>query len=418
MLKYFAAILIAAALPRLSFAAASSSGMSPSESESYLREVVGEENPGPESVSSDSLSEDYLKVSLLVAGRGKAVYSTFGHAAIRIQCPSEGEDEAYTYEAEVEYLKFLEGRLMAMFMVKSTEDFVKNYYDEGRSVTEYPLNLTPWERLVLRRNLRKDNADGPDGKFNLVKDNCISAALFQIEHCLYNENIAYDLPDNKKVNNGILFRDVLSDSPWLRFACLFFLGTECDKTWPAEQRLEPVEVGPILQKSLIVPSGFHAGRPVAGEETEIVSFPPVTATPSTVTPVLVFGFFLILAIILTVGELTRKWKKSVRIFDVFIFIIQTIVGVFLLYESFIGGFLGIHWNWYLIPFNPFPIIYWLIRGKYETHEHIYFFYALILLIFLIAMPLKTSQADLAGELLVGILFVRCLGLTFKRRYNR
>ncbi len=377
----------------------------------------------------DSLEDNYLRVSLLIAGKGAAVYSTFGHAAVRIQCPSKDADLAYTYEAEIKYLKFIEGGLMANFMVEPTQSFLDTYAKEERNVTEYALNLTPREKLCLWRNLRRDNMEGPDGRFDLVRNNCLSAALFQIENSLYGERIEYCVPEADAADkgpreaelavNGRFFREVLASSPWLKFATLFFLGVECDKTWPYEQRLEPLEAGVVLQKSMIVSSDEVLLRPVAGEGKTLVSFPPKAARePSPLTPELIFGLLFALSLALTIGELSLKWKLSVRIFDISLFIFQTIVGCFLFYESCIGGFLGIHWNWYLIPFNPFPIVYWLLRGKYETHEHIYFFYALSLLVFLAAMPFVTSQISLAGELLVSAIFVRCIGLTFKRRYNR
>ena len=48
----------------------------------------------------DRLAEDFVTVNLVVCDPGTVLYSTLGHAALHLQCPTFGLDYIYTYESE------------------------------------------------------------------------------------------------------------------------------------------------------------------------------------------------------------------------------------------------------------------------------------------------------------------------------
>ena len=53
-----------------------------------------------QSLNPDSLDENFVIASVLVASPGGQVYSVFGHTALRMQCPTHGLDYVFSYESE------------------------------------------------------------------------------------------------------------------------------------------------------------------------------------------------------------------------------------------------------------------------------------------------------------------------------
>ena len=96
------------------------------------------------------------------------------------------------------------------------------------------------------------------------------------------------------------------------------------------------------------------------------------------------------------------------VLDVLLLSIVTIGGLVLIYTSLVSGLFGVHWNWYLIPFNPLPLVIWLILGKRKGFYKVYLFYAAVLVLFILATPLS-EQLDLTHQLIIASLAVRCLG---------
>ena len=96
--------------------------------------------------------EDFVKTSLIIASPGDMLYSKVGHCAIRMQCPQYKLDYVFSYESEdarQKVLTFLAGKLkMGMFSVP-TDEYISSYKKEGRSVTEYTLNIP----IDAKRNL-------------------------------------------------------------------------------------------------------------------------------------------------------------------------------------------------------------------------------------------------------------------------
>ena len=68
---------------------------------------------------------------------------------------------------------------------------------------------------------------------------------------------------------------------------------------------------------------------------------------------------------------------------------------------------GSHWNWYLIPFNPLPLIIWILWHKRNGFYKVYLFYTAVLALFILATPLS-EQLDLPHQLITASLAVRCL----------
>lgn len=143
---------------------------------------------------------------------------------------------------------------------------------------------------------------------------------------------------------------------------------------------------------------------LAGEKEILPLVNRFEASP--LTPTLVFGALLLVVTLFTLAQFRWRMRRAGRVLDVLLMVLVTVVGLFLIYTSFVSGLFGKHWNWYLIPFNPLPLIIWLIWRKRKGFYKVYLFYTAVLVLFILATPLS-EQLDLPHQLITATLAVRC-----------
>lgn len=363
-------------------------------------------------------SSNFVTASLLVASPGKAIYSQLGHAAIRMECPIHNLDYCFSFEEEAGMggiVKFFVGKTDAHMMAVPTAEFLEGFKRDGRQMKQYTLNLTTHEMQELWRLLDNDYVDEELRHFNYMQNNCSSVSLQAVENVVVDEEIDFNgWPKQFKMNNGQLMRYYVRDWPWLEFWCSSFGGTESDVTWENEQRICPEIIVPILKKaSLVSPDGSKRSM-MTGEKELLPLVTEFKASP--ITPTIVFGIALAMIVLFTLAQLRWKMKIAGRILDILMMAIVTVFGLFLLYTSFVSGLFGKHWNWYLIPFNPLPLIIWLLWRKRKGFYKVFLFYTVVLVLFILETPLS-EQLDLPHQLITATLAVRCLfNYIYGKRY--
>lgn len=352
-------------------------------------------------------STHFVTASLMVISPGNEIYSVFGHCVLHMQCPSKDLDYVYTFETEPNYLKFFAGKSKACFVAVPTQEFLQKYKAEGRGVTEYALNLTPHEKQELWRSLDEDMEEGPTRRFTMLKSNCVSMSLFMVEQVLEKRYIDFS-PNNwlLRMGNARVLHSCLRHSPWADFIFFTFFGSEADKCWTVEEMLSPATVGPCLQSDHIVSTGGHQRWPVICGKPHLLSKARPMVARSWFTPN-VFALLLLLLIvgISICGHMCHQ-NRMLFATDAFFFLLQTIIGCALLYVSVVSNLFGRGWNWYLIPFNPLPLVVWLCFRHRPLYNNVYAGYALILLMFIVVTPFITDQVDAAHLLIVATLMVR------------
>ena len=161
----------------------------------------------------------------------------------------------------------------------------------------------------------------------------------------------------------------------------------------------------VLDKASIV--GDSTSRPVfTGIHKQLIA-PTHQPLPSWLTPTRLFLLLLLITITITLFEHAGRGKAIAKYLDITLLSFQTLVGVLLLYTSTVANLFGSHWNWYLIPFNPLPIVLWLCFHNAGWFKHVYLFYSIVLLLFILFTPFS-SQLDLPHQLLTATMAVRTL----------
>lgn len=350
-------------------------------------------------------SSNFVTASLLILQPGESMYSKFGHSAIRLECPTHNLDYCFTFENDASgknIFRYFTGNANACFMAVETSKFVNTYSNRG--LIQYELNLTLHEKQLLWMLLDEEITNREDVKFN-VYNNCTSEIFNILKACLIDENIEFNPNDYSKLNNGKKVRYLMKNYPWIEFLGISFAGTDADATWDLEETLSPEVLVSCLNNACI--------KSYNGKKRDVITTKKVLS-PTTksfdlnvITPAIVFGLLLAFVLIITLLQLKWKLHRLGTTLDFSLLLLQTIIGCVLIYMSLMQSLFGSHWNWYLIPFNPLPLIIWILWHKRNRFYKVYLFYTAVLALFILATPLS-EQLDLPHQLITATLAVRCL----------
>ncbi len=360
-------------------------------------------------------SSNFVTASLLVASPGQPIYSVFGHCALRMQCPAHHLDFVYSLEMDgtgMSIIRFFAGQNQAVMIGVPFNEYLSTYRKEGRSVTQYDLNLTHHEKQRLWQLLDEAMMQGPVYEFNMLNTNCVQMSMVMIERCLINEQFdAGKLPDAMMMNNGELMRYNSRYSPWAEFVYLAFLGSYTDGDEMLERKLSPATIVEVMQNANFVNDEGYRRPVLYGQPQQLL---PVTKaiTTSHFTPLVAFALLLAFVLLVTLLEWWRAWRILAKITDVALFITQTLVGILLAYTTIVSCLFGTNWNWYLIPFCPLAIVLWLVM---RTHRRtLYLLFTVVLVAFLLMTPIS-SQIDLPHQLITSAFAVRTASNYFHAR---
>ena len=87
----------------------------------------------------------FVTASLVIAEPLHALYSVFGHATLRMECPSFGLDYVFTFESDPNigtFMTGIAGKAKAKYIAVPTDTFINDTRREGRGLKQYKLNLT------------------------------------------------------------------------------------------------------------------------------------------------------------------------------------------------------------------------------------------------------------------------------------
>ncbi len=365
-------------------------------------------------------SAHFVTASLLVMTPGEASYSSLGHCALRMECPSAHLDYCFSLEMDTgpdDYARFFTGNAVAGVFGIPTDAFLKPYRDEGRGVTQYELNLTLEEKQLLWKNLDEEMVKPPHLRFNFLNTNCVMMCMMMIEGALIDESIHFDhLPFYMLGNNGAKIRYITQDDPWQEFVYILLAGAACDKDYDIEYCMSPRTIIEVLDSAEIQTTDGNRRSVLKGGPTSLIK--PLASTHSpTLSPFLLFSLLLLAVILITIAKWAMGARTICRLTDVALLVVQTLVGTILLYTSTIANLFGTRWNWYLIPFLPIPILLWLFFHKKPQFNKIYALYSIILGFFICATPLS-SQLDWTHQLPVMAMLVRTISLYFEGKQKK
>lgn len=372
-------------------------------------------------IDSLAANDDFVTVSLLISAPLKALYSVFGHATLRMECPMQHLDYVYTFESDANMGTFMTGvagKAKAKYVAVETDTYLNDSREMGREVKQYRLNLTPKEKQELWRLLDEEYMAGAYRNFNLLFTNCLTTSIINVQRCLVGEHFVWGpLRFPQTLKDGDLFRHAVRRSPWAEFLFVTFGGTAYDRFSDLEHRLTPETIIPMLREARIVNDETGESRFVVTDPGRVLVADGGKDKGVPVTPLMVFGALLALALAVTAAEWWGGCRLTARVFDLLLFTAQTLVGAVMLYVTFFSEMFVSVWNWYLIVCLPLPLLIWRFfhgPGKGRC----WLAYCAVLVLFIAATPLL-GVLDIPHQLVTATLLVRCLSRYAEcRNYSR
>lgn len=355
-------------------------------------------------------SSNFVTASLVIAEPLHALYSVFGHATLRMECPSFGLDYVFTFESDPNFGTFMTGiagKAKAKYIAVPADTFISDTRREGRGLKQYKLNLTHHEKQELWRLLDEEMMAGAYRNFNLLFTNCLTTSILNVQRCLIGEHFEWGkLEYPQTLNDGELFRHAVRHSPWAEFLFITFGGTAYDRRSIQEFRLTPETIVPMLRKATIINDSTGVSRFVITDPgtTLVESSGQDKATP--ITPNIVFGGLLLLTLLITLAEWVLHWYQVAKVYDILLFTAQLLVSLLMLYITFFSEMFVTQWNWYLVAFLPLPLLFWLIRNK-KSASYCWLGYSIVLVLFILSTPF-IGILDWSHQLITGFFLIRSI----------
>ena len=333
----------------------------------------------------DRTAEDFVTVSLLVSQpSNNRLYSIFGHAALRLQCPIFDLDYTFSYisthfDASVLSYLFIIPKMGLIAL--PTPDYIKNDF---RGIREYELYLSPNVEMELWRILDEEISSGCTLPYNCVSHSCAQMVYQYVNRAIdvviskdsVHTNWIYE-PDHTMHE---LMNIYAKNAPWQLLVMNSLLGSSyVDDVHMANGRkiLFPEQLLALWHNTTLCGKPILSNEPIVHTTSEVM-------TATMIKPIHVAIVLLLLSLLslATIFFSQRRWIENVgNGIDYTILTLQTLAGIFMMLMMWVAylPFPQTHWNWLLIPFNILLAICWKWR-KYWALP-----YAAILAVWCLAM---------------------------------
>lgn len=368
-----------------------------------------------EPVISDST--DFIKASLMVGEPSQThIQSVFGHAFLRMQCPSMGLDFCFSMESG-NYEGFRDicvGNYPNRLAVVPTEDYLKVFLDEGRWVREYPLDLTLHEGQRLWQLLDETSMAGDSPYHDYFHHGCSQEIMRFLTQCLDGQ-LVYG--ERAKAYGNTIFtlgNQQLPVGSWVRMVPSMLSTTDgTDRNLSDAEKTMIPSIIPDLLSDAVVVEADGTRRSILRDVSPVQYFPPVPQVVGSPIPAYVWYFCGLLAV-LAFSLLALRWPLYGCLADGVLFVVYLAIVFVLLYVCAVSTLPTTSgWNWNYLIYNPLPLLLWLC-GRFHTLSwmRIYRFYALWIILFLLVMTIVGDHLILEQYLLAASLALRCLFKAF------
>ncbi len=304
---------------------------------------------------------DSVEISLLTCSPHEAIYSLYGHTAIRINDQRNGEDLAvnyglFSFEKPHFVLRFLFGLTDYEMGIEPFEAFCRQYRYYGSSVTQQVLNLTNEEKWNIVKavniNYMPENSVY---RYNYFYDNCTTRAVDMLTTHLADAHVVFEGEQQKYPSFREMVHGCLPHHPWNRFGNDMLLGVKADcKTTLREHQFLPANAMDDFRHAMIVGQD-GSNRPLVLREEIVVpegaqdvwkDFP---LSPKDV-------FIIVLAITVLITLLEAYTKKVLWGYDALLMILCGLAGIVLFLMLF-SQHPTVRVNLLLLLLNPLPLFF-------------------------------------------------------------
>jgi hypothetical protein len=276
---------------------------------------------------------DSAKISVITCGPGQdAVFTAFGHSAIRVYDPAIRMDMAFNYgvfdfDKPYFYLDFARGHNDYKLGIHHYKEFEYAYIYYNRYLHEQVLNLTPAQAQKLFDYL-KWNAEPQNQyyRYDYFYDNC-ATKIPEVVLKVFGDSVKFD---GSYITTDYTIRELtdlyLKHQPWGD------LGIDIGLGLPMDKKATPYE---YMFLPDYVESGFAHATIQQGDKTvplvksrvSIYEARPENLSNGLFQPLYVFSFVFVIAALLSYRDLKRK--KLTMTFDGILFTVLGVLGLLL-----------------------------------------------------------------------------------------
>jgi hypothetical protein len=361
------------------------------------------------------------QISLLTCDPGEALYSTFGHSAIRVFDPSSRFDEVYNYGTfnafeDNFYIKFLRGKLRYKLSRYSYANFLREYHRQKRGVIEQVLQLDSTTQQNLIQFLETNNL--PENQYyyyDFFFDNCSSIIRDIAEKEMPGFKYQDTLTENKS------FRDLLDEHlggmPWSDFGIDLIIGARADrKASFREYMFLPKYLSMHLEKAIWLKN--NELQAFLSESYPVLTFEESLEKNKTISisPFLIFGFLLLLELVITFLIWKNGKPKWTAKYEIGVYMLTGISGLFMLLMWFGTEHVACGNNWNVLWANPLFIVMAISIIRKKELPGIKIFLILCLVLSLAGWSLIPQAYHIAFiPIILWLLLILCRDYLLKRK---
>ena len=367
-------------------------------------------------VSAQVQLNDSARITLLTASPWyEAVYSLFGHTAIRVQDDSTGVDAVFNYgyfdSSQPHFIyHFIRGETDYVLGVITFDQFIAEYGYKGQEVVEQELNLSNQEKQALFDALMVNALPENMGyRYNYFYDNCATRPRDMVERYTHG---TIEYPPTKE---GQSYRDLVHEhvdhSPWTKFGIDLVIGSDADRDINVREKMYiPSYLMNSFEGAII--QGDSIQRPLVSQSHVILPGSPEINHPGKrfpVSPMMAGIILLLLTLLVSLMQVVKLDSiKLAKLYDTFLFGIVGLGGVIVCVLMYFSEHPATNPNWNFAWINPFSllaaILFWSKRATPIVYWYHFINFA-VLLLFLLVWWLIPQQLPLAT-----ILFSLCLAI--------
>lgn len=322
------------------------------------------------------------QVSLLTCDPGEALYSTFGHSAIRVFDPEQNLDVVYNYgtfdfNEPNFYIKFLRGKLLYKLSRYGYSSFLNEYHREQRGVREQVFELDSLQKSNFINALEENYK--PENQYYLYDfffDNCSS----RIRDIAEDHIPGFSYTDTRVAVKTYrqMLDEYLGNMAWSDFGIDLIIGAVADKEAGfRSQMFLPDYLHDHMEKAQVTKGNLTS--PMITSDQVVLQFEEDNIRPKWFTPALLLWiFFLIEAVLYILNFMKKNTSKALRFYDGFWYLLLGLSGLVMLFMWFGTNHQACGQNWNLLWANPLYfltfIFLWL---KKPNPDWKYLFYLLL-----------------------------------------
>lgn len=313
-----------------------------------------------------------FKASVMVASRSETyTQALYGHAFFRLQYPAEHLDYVFTLETLNDNEKpwdIIVGNYDTRVMAFKTEDYLKQFAEQNRTVVQLPLNLTEHEIQTLWRVLDETITDTTQSiPADFFTHGC-SSELTQILRRCIDGDVEFD-PEvqdsigSTKFQLGALYR---TQTSWHIVALSFFATEGMHSNLPPHMMTyAPIALPYMLSHAYIVNGSDR--RPLLSPTAATLYAPDCTISSAKVAGVHFFpqdsrtpmAAYLLALVFLQIAA-CLAFRKLLRPISIALFAVYNLMVLLLWIVSWQSSIMELRgWNWLYLFYNPVPLLLWL-----------------------------------------------------------